>query len=273
MDGFIYFVPAEKWADSPQTDAERIRACFALGIGYAFDKAPLIRRIKGTGPDGGPGFLFHDGRIPMTDARPSDAGIKWRQDPITGVYVGWRPDALPKPGDLQRTEIMERNHARALGDGRLWLCPVALFWMRGDEGRPLRPVNGLPREVDLDAAGRFVPYGMTERDEWLWTVAAQWHDLRHQIAKGEIGDEIEAPDADADEVRVTFEFENLTEHALFALQTNYRIGRVEVIALRLFSKYGAQRVLDALIDLPTVNDWVKKNLDHVTLCSAHGDPD
>jgi len=246
MAGFLYFVPGR--------DAIAPEDLQVLGLGYLVDRArPLVPRpLFGNGPDGKQSGLI----LALADAVP-DLGFYpqrqvWKPIPGSpaGVMVGMERDApLPAPGDLERSRMLS-GHWVELADGQEWLAPIARCWLEhgGDAGW----VCALPCRSRLDESGHWASGDPLPRYEAVWDLAARW-DGANQAA---IADREEG----GEEVSVSFQFDDLHEGAVLALQQNYLLGPAEVDMIGCLTQDDAARVLNALVDLPTRLEWVKKKL-------------
>jgi hypothetical protein len=178
-----------------------------------------------SGPDGYSGTILY----PLTeaeqeadeDAPPPRIGYykdEQTWDKFAGYYVGWNPDALPAPEDLEQ-DVMLKGFYETLGDGRRWLCPL------------IRMVNGGNNLPDVWGVrnGKFT---MSVKPDWNWA----W-DL-----SGEVWDYY-SREAD-------IPFELAFEWAVRLLGINYRIGPVEATALGLFGRNDYMPVLRASIHGP-----------------------
>lgn len=179
------------------------------------------------GPDGHSGVILY----PMTDDEraggeempPLVIGYykgsqEW--EPFGGYYVGWVPDDLPTPEGLEREQSL-RGYPEILGDGREWICPL----IRMEHGQ-----HNLP-DVWGIRQGKFSAW---VKPDWAWA----W-DLT-----GEIWDyfskQKDIPNA------LAFEW------VVKLLSINYRVGPIEVTALKLFGRDEYRVVLEAAIHGPLI---------------------
>jgi hypothetical protein len=214
-------------------------------LAYAFDgKQPTVRDIIGAGPGGNPGKLFGAGRW-LHDG----TGLGYFPDRQTwigptpdGVWIGYANDAPPKPEELAR-ETQLRGHQVRLADGQQWEIPVARAF---DEGRW---TSKLPQKLIYDiTTGQWTYAGVEARYTRLWEVANRWWDAF--VVKSEA---VEAQMSNHDAI----------ECAVDAIGFNYCIGRVEASMLGLLTDSIIAEVLNAVVDIPTLEAWSKKNAQHV----------
>jgi hypothetical protein len=243
--GLLYFLPGEKRSITPERVAE-------LGLGYAFEGRHVANDAF-DGPEGKPGAVL------VADATRTKLGFykdrqTWRPVPGTTAWVGRYTDEPVEPKDLQRRDAL-RGHWVTLADGQAWLVPVA----RGATERDGELVCfvELPQYTEIDDAGEWVEGAIVPRYAALWDHATAWWDTLR--AQGQPAEESSDEPGDAPAVpEVKFDFPGLHEAALAALAANYRIGRAEAALLQLFTKQSATSVLKALVDWPTVEEFLKK---------------
>jgi len=168
-------------------------------------------------------------------ARPGEPGI------LPTYWLGTINGEEPTPEDLARKKTLP-GHLVELGNGRTWLCPVA----RGQAAEDGRLVwyHTLPRQIVLTAQsdrqweqGPVVPHYAR-----LWALASQYWQARLGSATA---------DAIAGE-EVSFDFQEAAAAAVECLAANYRLTAVEVSRLALLDTEAPRKILDALIDWPTL---------------------
>jgi len=240
VPGFTYYVP---------TDLTQPTAELVADLAYALDYPNVaVRGVRG-GPDNGNGLAIG----------PADADRlgyfadrqTWKPLPGSDAWLGWYTDQPPTPDDLARPDGLA-GHLVTLGDGRQWVAPVA----RGviDAGETLDWYYATPRQVDVDDAGEWVAGEVVPKYRELWQLAVAWWDAKKA--------------GTLEGTNLTFDFANYNDGALTALATNYRVGRFEVAKLGLFDEHNPAAILDALVDWPTVTEWLKKNLMKSTTAAA-----
>ena len=232
----LYFVPGAKRSI---TYAE---VC-ALSIGHAFEGRFAASEVF-DGPTGTAGVVLSHDALRWLPAFYRERQT-WRSVPGSTAWVG-RYDDLPlEPAHLLRRDAL-RGHLVTLADGQEWQIPVA----RGAserEGELVCYVN-LPQYTEVDDAGEWREGAIVPRYAELWQHACDWWDtLRGARVEGE-----------GDETQAGLSFAGLHDAALAALAANYRLGKPEASLLRLFTKPHAVEVLKALVDWPTVAEFLKK---------------
>lgn len=234
MAGLLYYVPGRV-----SVDREDLAA---LGLSYAFERSPDCRQCQ-RGPDGARGVVFADSRfVPPPELGYHEAKQRWTKAAGSGVWIGVCNDSPPTPADLARQSQIA-GHLVTLADDQRYLCPVArAFDTNGDS--PI-PYMTLPQTVGVDENGDWGTGGVVPKFRRLWETACRWFDAVRAAGIGE-------------DSTVKFEFADIADAALLALQTNYRVGKDEVSILGLFDNRCMTNVLQALVDWPTLEDWLKK---------------
>lgn len=248
---FLYYIPR-----GPRNiGLDEIRK---LGLGYAIDtEIGLVRCPCTTGPDGNGGLIIAlaaPGK--EIEVRYKPAEQTWRSlPPAEGAdlgslpcWVGYYTQTPPGPaaGGLARPKMLD-GHWVTLGDGNEWLVPVA----RGasEQDGEIRWYAALPRVMTLDSAGGWAEGDVVAEYATLWEIAGRWWDaLQSAFAAG---------DGKTDHVEVDFQEAN--DGALRVLQTNYRLGRIEVAALGLFTTTTARDVLNAAVAMPTLLAFLRRD--------------
>jgi hypothetical protein len=251
----LYFVPGGTLGvDRPQL--------IEAGIGYAFEGPTIGRRQVTCGPSGNPGLI-------MAADPPEDAAVgyypdrqRWQAIAGSAAWVGLETERPPTPDELSRAQPL-RGHWIGLADDQQYLVPTARCWV--EEDGELRWVHGLPRTSQLDAEGRWSAGEILPRYATLWQYAVRWEEARFGVSL----DEPTKPIKDAQELS----FQDAHQAAVVALAANYRLGPTEVSLLGLLTAELAVTVLDALIDLPTREAWVKKKLARDGTSTAVGPAD
>jgi len=240
MAGFVYYLPDKK----TNITADAIRAA---GLGYAFEEKldgtlrMTVRQVS-RGPSGehagvvvGDPFRIAPGRIGFYPAEQ-----EWRQLPQSTAWVGYYRDDPPRPDQLWRKEVLP-GHAVELGDGQKWEVPIVRGITEVDGA--ITPYTPLPRRVDLNEEGAFVPGDVLPCYEGILRgVLTHYDRLVQAYAKQE--SKVFCDDQVAAEL----------------LTTNYCIGRVEIVVLGLFTwnSHHIMDVLNAAIDLPGFEELQKK---------------
>jgi len=260
--GLLYYLP----------DAARARlteAIDAAGLGYAFDGPPIPCEVT-RGPQAAQpaGLVVADkGSAPDHMVRLDPDAQTWRPIPGSDAMVGVYTDAPPTPELLARADLLP-GHPVELADGQTYIAPVARGLAMDDEAGPTGWTLALPQTVGLDPAGAWTAGDVVPRYRALWAAACHWWDAKHQAL--DAGPDDDQPDAAT--VAFTFDFASLLDAALTVLAANYRVGRPEVALLGLFDDASAVRLLDAAIDWPTVQAWLKKKAVSACWSTANGPP-
>lgn len=249
MSGFLYYIP--KPGTFQPADLT------AAGLAYAFEGRPATRTCS-HGPDGGQGVI-------LAQPGPDDSQVgyypdrqTWRRIPSSSAWVGLYPDSRPGPADVLRRQTLD-GHLVRLADGNQWLVPIA----RGiaEEGDGIAWYPALPQRMDLDDEGKWQANGPLPKYEELWKLALIWWDAFRGVEVTDEGATVEFPGG------------NLFDAAVIALGANYRLGRVEVAMLGLLDSQSPARVLNALIDWPTLEAALQKKMDQPpAISSGDGGP-
>jgi hypothetical protein len=198
-----------------------------------------------AGPDKSRGTLFAArDRIEPAKVKYRAGEQDWHLVDAAGrpaYWVGTIEGEEPGPGDLVRTKTLP-GHGMELSDGRTWLCPVA----RGQAAEDGRLVwyHALPRTIVLapESDRQWEQGPVVPRYQRLWQLAAAYWQAVVAVA-----DEQVAPHD-----RIEFDFQGAAAAAVDCLAANYRVTAVEVSLLGLLDTAAPRRVLDALIDWPTL---------------------
>jgi hypothetical protein len=237
MAGLLYYVPN-------QTSVTHKRLP-AIGLEYAFNGSVACRQT-GHGPDGQPAgvILGRDEDMGSLGYYPD------RQDwqpvldlPDPGAWVGKFKTDVPKPEELAREEMLE-GHSVKMHDGQWWQIPV----LRAIDTEPELAFRcAAPRPFTYLGEGKWGLGPIDQKFERAYQIACDWYD---QLV-GQIDEEKDTAE---------FEIDDAISAATVALSINYRIDNNEASLLGLLGSHGVVgEVLRAMIDWPTLEEWVKKN--------------
>jgi hypothetical protein len=234
----LYYLPNRRPADC------KLDGINAAGLGYAFEKSPTPFPIT-SGPDHEAGVIVSADR----DAGYFPQSQRWQKIPPgcpghdAGAWVGLPHHARVRPQDLARGQQLD-GHLVRLADEQRWLVPVARKALPTDE-QPLRYAVPLPKAIGVDEAGDWSENAILARYAPLWAIAK---DFWNAIIVAEIADDDSA----------ALELRDVMDPAVFALQANYRISKVEVSMAALLTFEHALSVLRAVVDWPTLSTWMNK---------------
>lgn len=155
----------------------------------------------------------------------------WRQIPGSECWIGYYNDDSPKPDDLAK----EKKLPGHVVDG--WTIPLARDFTNG------RACN-LPRSMDLNESGDWIRGEVKREYRELWSIAVKWWDYIGQ-----------SPGDDPVSVKLF----DACELAMSTLSHNYDVGRLELAVLAVMTDEFVGDILDALVDVPSLNEIVKKN--------------
>jgi hypothetical protein len=246
MSGLLYFI-------SGKNDKLAYDDAAAVGLGYAFEVPGRGGSPNWTpvgvcsGPDETSGVVLASAAATW-DSPPGYYPDKqeWRRIGKGPAWVGMYCDDKPRPEDLVRAEMLP-GHAVRLADDQEWTIPVARGANEQDDA--LSWHIALPSAVSVNDAGEWVRAEVIDKYQVLWAVATRWWEELSAALSGS---------ASSDDSGIRFDFAGLLDAALLALATNYRVTRIEVGLLGLFNEQCATEILKALVDWPTIQQWLKK---------------
>lgn len=244
MSTFFYWIPSERPFTSSATVLQVMRE---HGLGYAIEDRLTFCGCH-SGPDGVSGATVcaggnEYGRLGYWPQRQT-----WKRIPGSPAWCGVEADGKPRPEELARTEQVNGEWL-LLDDGHRWLAPMARRFVVGD---PPAYAVALPQRLTMGDDGLWTLGGVKRRYERLWQLACEYGEAWARSLS----------QAEADEGCVKFELDDqqLLETAVAALQTNYRLGAVELDLLGIFDQQACMRILSVLIDEGTYAAWIKKKL-------------
>jgi len=222
MAGLVYYAPGLRTMNRQKM--------VELGLAHVLaDGGPTYCGMN-PGPDGGEGVAFAVGPVDQEDPGLEICNrANWQELPGSEVWVGFDPEALPKPEELARDRQIQGHQVR-LADGQQWNVPVA---------RSISGESYLPQRLRWNGENWF-PGGVTEKYEQLFEQACRLWDVL----------------VNASEETVT-----LTDECgvvAMALAVNYRVGPGEISVLGLLDTQSEVRAVKALVDWPALEVLKKK---------------
>lgn len=263
MAGFLYYIPGQ-----PTLRREQIGP---LGLDYALGgKCKARHCLNGPGGGGEGCIAVHPDQVPAELHGFWPERQTWRQIPgaagQAGVWVGTTNGVAITPQDLARPDGLP-GAAIELADGQRWECPIARQYQR--QGEEIAWCRMLPERLDLAADGTWTKASVVNRYAALWEAAELWARCRHGLGTPGDVERLAGGQAGGGE----------NDLAVLCLQTNYTLGRIEAAILGLLSPEIVVRILDVLIDEPTLltfiaEDQQKKTTDSKTPagCSSLAGP-
>lgn len=219
-NGFLYFLPGRQ-AIAPEEIAT---------VTGGMVPAAWHKRAASAGPDGN-GIMFARAGVSMHyDAD----GQKWEQH--GDLWIGYNKDNPPGPADLLRPDAI-RGHMVTLNDGQVWEIPIL---------RILDPGIVLPQyqQFFLAADGS---RRMELRPEYVdlgRRVELVWEKLMESAKEG----------------RTSFDIESGSDMIEEAIGLNYFAGPHEISILRLMNMGNVSVVIDAMLDVPSLDEVMKKKM-------------
>ena len=229
---FVYFVPSGV-------------AGVPAELAYAFEQSPATREVLRDGPDGGRGRLLCADSDYLAKYK-SDKHV-WRQIPGSTCWFGHNPEQLPTTDDLARAQQISGRRVTIEWTDLEWIVPLARTLVESSDG--MRWVVLLPQKLDLDASGSWVFAGVRPRFQRLFEIASAWYDLWAT-----------SQDRDGDRVVLEVDAVQAADQACEVLSYNYRVGRLELIALGVTGSEFWQPILDATIDMGGIIERINQRL-------------
>lgn len=199
------------------------------GLGSVLPERGVAHGRVERGPDGGPGMLLAIG---------SGAGLcfneaqRWEKSRTRETWVGLSAGEV-EPQALERAELIG-GHGVELGDGQVWLVPVARVFGLG---------SVLPASMVLG------PDGQTIEHEPLAEFAAA-SGVAERVMDAYFGQHLDLPEEL--EPRARIDERETWGIAARALALNYHVDEDAISLLRLFTTQNLLRVIEAFIDVPTM---------------------
>ena len=244
MPGFLYFVPHVTGPDAALDELRKAGAAHAAETVGA--SSPVCNQVS-PGPGDLSGYVVGREGFYLFDKDSQE----WQKAPVLvegpggkaydgpGYWIGWRKDSPPGPDDLARQKQLD-GHWVKLGDGNLWLVPVARRYVFEDGA--IRHRVELSTVRHLDADGRWKADTVAEQYRRLWA----WLTLFDRWLAAEEG------------AAEDFDFQSETEFVVEALRLNYRLGSVEASLLGLLDTTGIIGAIEAVTDRPGLEELKKK---------------
>lgn len=258
MNGFLYFIPGI----GGQVQFDRMKD---LGLAYAFTEGDWIQRQVTAGPVANDPAAEQPGVLIGRKAAWKDAMERfgyftnrqtWTGSGTKGGFlVGVDNNSKPGPSDLVRNSDIVDGYWLHLNDGNKWHCPTA---RKFDAKSGVFHCNLPAKLAWSDELDRMAPVGIERRYEALWNLAARYFEAASTAVRG-VDENDHAGMSSGQCVR--FEFPEADKLAMMAMQTNYRVWIPEIELLDLWCEQTRGRVLDALLDNPTWQTFIKKKLE------------
>jgi len=230
MNGFMYFLPGRSGANSGTIEE--------LGLGGRLGNQ--VKFVPAVGPTQSPGMFA---ALDKVEVRGYDPKAQSWQETNEGYWVGMQNDKRPGPDDLIRDTVYN-SHSVELGDGKKWRFPILRVAMTGE----IMPIN---RAFTLDANGDVVA---TLQDEFL-DLGERVMGIAQQYFNRIGAAEIEGEEALNVTISIADDFAILTD----ALRINYRVTKWECSLLKLFNPMAIHNSIQAILDVPSMFDLLKKN--------------
>jgi hypothetical protein len=215
-------------------------------IAYCKDRgASINRREVLQGPNGsGAGWVISIGDWPAESVGYYPDRQTWAELPGTPteppLYVGRMNDATLDPGRLARPAMLD-GHPVELGDGSVWMAAVA----RGFDTEASQFYTPLPKSLTYDpTSNRWRPKQVAKEYRRFLELAISYGD---------------AHDTAVAEGKTQFDFAEIDELAILALQCNYRIGPAELSLFDdVYTVPARTALVEVALDFPTIRKWAQK---------------
>lgn len=255
MSQFIYYLPG---VDRASATPEQLAA---FGLGYAFEHpvcAGVTRGPSDSKDEPGPsGVVVSESRDGVPPRYLPDKQT-WRRL-SSAAWVGMFSSAPPTPKDLAREKQLG-GYLLTLGDGRPWHVPCARRWHDQGDDDPAYLCT-LPQGLDYDRDRGWHLGAVKDRYRPLWRLVEAY--------AAAMSAAVEAAGADP-RVEIKFQFDQLDELAVTALQLNYRISDVELAMLGVYDEEARQRIVDHVLDMPAFEALAKKKASALVHAAGSG---
>lgn len=220
-----------------------IAALRDLGFGHITESG-VVTRACTAGPDKHGGLVFAASGFDSAIVGYFPESQTWEGVPGSEVWIGYYTARRPGPAELERKKLFG-GHLVNLSDGQKWLFPVA---------RKMNGTTPLPKGYRHDGQA-WVAEEVKEQYRKLYENAcALWNVIFEENTDG---------------VRQLSVSEGL-DIAVSALALNYRVGAHEVSALRLLDSDCMHDAFFAIVDYPSMVEFLKKKEESDMLNGEHG---
>lgn len=243
---FLYFIVRE--GDSQLFSDADIEAA---GLRYAIEGKIRVGVVN-AGPNGKPGVIIaqHDQVASCRFYPDKQTWIQRVGDP--NVWIGFNGTTPPHPAQLARSQQLPGKPVK-LPDGRAIQIPIARRFV--DTGERLQWAVALPQALRRDDEGKWVPSAVVGQYRRLWQLLCGYIDAAEEAIR----------EADvADGSSVFFNYPEIDELAIGAIQANYRMGPDEVEICGQYDQRVRGDIIAVLRDEATREAWIKKKLEALT---------
>ena len=233
MPGFFYFLPgAAQRIDLAQALSTPLRATL-----LDLRTNPACRASTKGPEDCGSGCVISTTLSEEVELGYFPEKQIWQKIPGEEVWVGYYVETPPKEKDLQRGHMLG-GHMVTLGDEEQdWLVPCARRFHFEGANTPVC-YNALPCRDVLQSDGSWSPTEPRKRYQLLWDIAEKYWTV---YALGG-----------------SVTYDDVRNWAVIALQTNYRVGPVEVSMLGLLDSVTCPAIMQAVCDIPGFEEYMAK---------------
>lgn len=229
MGQFVYYLPGKR--NVTEAELSQWLPQIEPARGYC-------QRFTAVGPDGKGGMLVA-GRQAAGEVQHDADCQTWIECENGTFWLGYKTEAKPTPDDLARDDQIS-GHWVDMADGSRWHVPI----LRVIESGTILPHMHI---ISLTPDGKWVSLLRPEFIELGQRVLSAWDQFRAALGFSE-----------AEEGNVEISFEAEMDLVVDGLRLNYRVSKWEVAAMGLLNALSLRRVVEALLDLPSLKAMAQK---------------
>ena len=223
---FIYAV-----SGCPVLSAEVLKDAGLYGI--IKDPAKITQRGSEIGPAGGKCILFWaEGPADKLVFKPELQ--VWNKSNNGKFQIGYYTDSPPTEKELARKDQID-GHFVENEDGQKWRIPMARIFPAGTR---------LPETLLLGPDNKVYTKPIAKYAEFSRRAEVLWEDFKKQLGWVEGEQELDY----SDEMLLVIE----------ALSFNYHVGVDEINAMELLNTKNFEKIIHAIVDVPTLNTKLKE---------------
>lgn len=196
--------------------------------GTVKDPPKITHRGSEIGPAGKRCILFWaEGPADKLHFKPAEQ--VWSESNNGKFHIGYYADDPPTESQLARKDQIA-GHRVENSDGQKWLIPTARIFPAGTR---------LPETLLLGPDNKVYTRPIAKYAEFSRRAEVLWNDFKKQLGWAEGEQELSY----ADEMLLVIE----------AISFNYHVGADEINALELLNTKNFEKIIHAIVDIPTLN--------------------